>query len=154
METMINQFKIPKYKVHTIVHDSASNMLKGIENSHYNSLPCFTHTTQLALNDCIFDQISVKNIVNKCKNIYSHFNNSYLAMSRLHEIQRGFGHKELVPLNNCPTRWDSTYLMLVRILQLKMVIIAYSSTYDCVKMQPSEWTMIETLSELFDYSTP
>ena len=69
---MVNEFNIPEYKVNSIVHDSASNMVRGIEDSPYNSLPCFTHTSQTALNECIFEQESVKKIVKKCKSVYSH----------------------------------------------------------------------------------
>ena len=49
INSMINYFDIPEHKVHAIVHDSASNMIRGIEVSPYDSLPCFTHTTQTAL---------------------------------------------------------------------------------------------------------
>ena len=84
-------------------------MIKGIEDSHYSSLACFTHTTQLALSDCIFQQISVKNLEQKCKKIHTHFNSSYVAMSRLHVIQTELGNKELVPLNNCPTYRFSSF---------------------------------------------
>ena len=86
IDNMINEYKIPQHKIHSIVHDSASNMIKGIEDSHYSSLACFTHTTQLALSDCIFQQISVKNLEQKCKKIHTHFNSSYVAMSRLLEL--------------------------------------------------------------------
>ena len=68
---MVNEFNIPEYKVNSIVHDSASNMVRGIEDSPYNSLPCFTHTSQTALNECIFEQESVKKIVKKCKSLFS-----------------------------------------------------------------------------------
>ena len=123
---MINEYKIPQHKIHSIVHDSASNMIKGIEDSHYSSLACFTHTTQLALSDCIFQQISVKNLEQKCKKIHTHFNSSYVAMSRLHAIQKELGHKELVPLNNVPTRWDSTFIMFERTLKLKTDLIVFA----------------------------
>ena len=148
IDNMVNEFNIPEYKVNSIVHDSASNMVRGIEDSPYNSLPCFTHTSQTALNECIFEQESVKKIVKKCKSIYAHFNNSYLEMSRLHKVQKELGHKELVPLNDCPTRWDSSFLMLERALELKTGLVLYSSRYDCVEITPSEWTTMDKLADL------
>ena len=150
IDNMINEYKIPKHKIHAIVHDSASNMVKGVKDSQYNSLACFTHTTQLALNDCIFEQPSVKTLEQKCKKIYSHFNTSYVAMSRLHGIQKELGHKELVPLNNNLTRWDSTFIMFERTLQLKTDIIVFTSRYNGlnVEITPHEWITMSKLLEL------
>ena len=56
IDTMIEEYNIPDHKVHCIVHDSTSNMVKGIEDCKFDSLACFTHTTQLALKYCIFKQ--------------------------------------------------------------------------------------------------
>ena len=44
MTDMISEFDIPRYEIHNIVHDNASNMVCGIsENTEYDSLPCFIH---------------------------------------------------------------------------------------------------------------
>ena len=54
IKSMITEFDIPKYKIHNIVHDNCSNMVLGItKTSDYDSLPCYIHTTQLCIDDCI-----------------------------------------------------------------------------------------------------
>ena len=64
---MIEEYHIPDNKVHCIVHDSASNMIKGIDQSKFDALACFTHTNQLALKECIFTQESVKKLQKNAK---------------------------------------------------------------------------------------
>ena len=58
--SMIDEFSLPHYKIHNIVHDNASNMTNAINVlSDFNSLPCFTHTTQLVVNNAVLEQPSV-----------------------------------------------------------------------------------------------
>ena len=146
---MINQYNIPFHKIHSIVHDNASNMVKGIEDSIYDSLPCFIHTLQLALQECIFKQRGVRDVVAKSKNLHTHFSKSHLACNRLHEIQKSFGHPILKVLNDCPTRWDSTFQMIERAVDIKEDIIEYSKVYVCnVQFNTTEWILMEKMSEL------
>ena len=112
---MIDQCNISHYKIHFIVHDNASNMVRGIENSIYDTLPGFIHTLQLVLKECMFQQRGVSDVIAKCKNLHTHFSKSYLASNRLHDIQISFGHPILKVLNNCSTRWDSTFQMVERV---------------------------------------
>ena len=89
-------------------------MVRGIEDSIYDNLPCFIHALQLALKECIFQQRGVSDVIAKCKNLHTHFSKSYLASNRLHDIQISFGHPILKVLNDCSTRWDSTFQMVER----------------------------------------
>ena len=73
---MIDNYKIPKEKIHQIVHDNAANMINGVELTGFSSLSCFLHTTQLGLQDVIFTQPSVEKTIKKCRNIATHFNKS------------------------------------------------------------------------------
>ena len=146
---MIDQYNIPHHTIHSIVHDNASNMVKGIEDSNYDSLPCFIHTMQLALHECIFKQRAVRDIIAKCKNLHTHFSKSYVASNRLHDLQRSSKHAVLKVLNDCPTRWDSTFQMIERAVDIKEDIIEYSEVYKCnVEFHTNDWILMEKISEL------
>lgn len=43
------------YKAKANCDDNGSKMVKGIQESGYESTPCFLRTLQVMLNDCIFD---------------------------------------------------------------------------------------------------
>ena len=149
IDKMISNFNIPTYKIHSIVHDNASNMVKGIGDSNYDSLPCFIHTSQLALDQCIFQQPCVTNLISKCKNLHSHFSKSYSASDKFHDIQRRLNHPVLNVLNECPTRWDSKYLMFQRALQLKVDIAAYACENPCpVEFHNQDWELMAKVTEL------
>jgi len=147
---MIEDFDIPKHKIHCIVHDSASNMVKGIaDQTEFPSLNFFSHITQLALEECIFKQQSVLDIGNNLKSIYSHFNKSYIAMGRLKKIQKQLGHKELVPLNSNSTRWDIYFTMFNRASNIKDLILFASKYNDSfAELTYNDWSLLEKLLQL------
>ena len=54
VNTMIDEFSIPTYKIHNVLHDNASNMTSAIGAlSEFNSLPCFIHTAQLVVDNAV-----------------------------------------------------------------------------------------------------
>ena len=150
MTEMIDEFDIPKYKIHNIVHDNASNMVCGIsENTEYDSLPCFIHTTQLCINDCIMEQKSVSNIISKCRNLASHFSRSIPALHKLQEFQDQLRRPKLRLQTDVVTRWDSKYFMLDRTLEMKMELVLYFSEHQCdYKITQNEWDLMEKLVTL------
>lgn len=70
LQDTIKEYNIPNYKVHVIVRDNAANMAAGVAQAGYDSLPCFLHTLQLVLNDAIFEQRYVKDMMAVIKKNY------------------------------------------------------------------------------------
>jgi hypothetical protein len=50
-------------------------------------LSCFLHTLQLVINDSIFSQRTIKDIIAKCRSIVGHFAHSALACEKLKKLQ-------------------------------------------------------------------
>ena len=46
----IKEWKIDEERVSAIVHDNASNITLAVQNLGWQSVPCFAHTLQLAVN--------------------------------------------------------------------------------------------------------
>ena len=63
IKDIIAEFKISRSKIHLIVRDNAANVVRAIKDTPYDSLSCFLRTLQLMINDCIFDQKMVKDII-------------------------------------------------------------------------------------------
>ena len=94
VEDMIQEFAIPKHKIHQIVHDNASNIVCAIDKtSEFESLPCFIHTTQLVIDDSIFKQATVNNILTKCRSLGSHFSRSPKAYQDLKKNSKKIAQK-------------------------------------------------------------
>ena len=153
LKDMIHDFDIPDKKVHQICHDNASNMVLGVQNTGYASLSCFIHTTQLAIKGSIFNQASVRNVIAKCRNICSHFHRSPKSCQTLHQLQKTLQKKILSVVQDVVTRWNSTYMMLKRMLELKEEMVLYlmdkknSIEYS---LSSDDWELIEKIVELLE----
>ena len=120
INSMIVEFNIPTHKIHNVIHDNASNMtLAMVAMSDFNSLPCFIHTTQLVVNDGVLLQPSVNTIMSKCKKMGMHLSQFIPAAHRLAAIQDELNKKNLKYIQEVSTRWDSEFLSLERVRNMK-----------------------------------
>lgn len=76
---VVNDYKITPCKVHTIVHDNATDMVNGVIDTGFNSISYFLHTNQLVIHDAIFEQRMMKDIFANCRRITGYFNKSSLV---------------------------------------------------------------------------
>src|ERR1044072_5860076 len=86
LHIVLNEYKISN-KIFLVLRVSAANMVGGMRKCGVQSLSCFIRTLQLSVNDSIFSQKAVSNIIANSRKIVSHFNHSPLATSKLTEIQ-------------------------------------------------------------------
>ncbi|XP_018406216.1 PREDICTED: zinc finger BED domain-containing protein 4-like, partial [Cyphomyrmex costatus] len=111
IEKVIKKWHL-KDKVQCIVTDNAQNMINACNLLKIRHLPCFAHTLNLTVND-------------------GYFKKSTVAMDKLREEQRKRNLKQLKPLQEVATRWNSILYMIKRLIAL--------NTEDC---------LIVTLSKL------
>ena len=90
-ESMLSKWTIDYSRCHIVVTDNASNITNAVDLAGLMGSPCFIHTLQLAINDAIFSQQSVSDMIAKAKRIVTHFCHSALGSSRLAEIQDDLG---------------------------------------------------------------
>lgn len=114
-----------QHKLLGIVTDNATNndtlfetMVKA--NSSIGRLRCFGHILNLIVQDAlthIGDAIvSLRDVVKKIKN-------SSQKLSKLEDFCQSCRIKLLCPILDVPTRWNSTYAMIKRALEIRMVRI-------------------------------
>jgi hypothetical protein len=60
-----------------------------------------------------------KQLIAKFQRIVKHFKKSSKSLSILHQIQKKRGEKELNPIQKVKTRWNSTFYMLTRMVEMK-----------------------------------
>lgn len=62
-------------------------MRRGTEDADITSIHCTIHLLQLCVNDAVFDQRVVKDLVAKARRLATHFNYSALATTELKNLQ-------------------------------------------------------------------
>ena len=87
-------------------------------------------------------QRSVSDMLVRCRKIVGHYKHSHLAVERLQDIQRELGLPNHKLMQDEPTRWDSTYYMLERLVEQRRAISVYDTDFelpDC--LHSNEWQL-------------
>ncbi|CAG5052904.1 unnamed protein product [Parnassius apollo] len=105
-------------KCEAITTDNAQTMINAAAKLHIRHIPCFAHTLNLTVSDS-FAVTCLDQILKKCKSIVTFFKMSTLASDKLRAIQRELNKPELKVIQEVPTRWNSAYHMLQRIVTMK-----------------------------------
>ena len=98
------------------VTDNAANMLAGIKEAEWKSLPCFVHTLNLIVQDSIKADSTITLLQTKCRAIVSYFHRSVKAAEKLKTVQEQLSITTTKLIQDVITRWNSTYNMFERIV--------------------------------------
>jgi len=134
---LIDQWNIHIENIVVIVSDNAANIKKAIIEAFGadKHLPCFAHTLNLVPAKIIDEDDVVKDFCAKIKNIVTYFKKSVIAADQLRF------HSNLKLIQSVDTRWNSTYSMLERFIQL-------SEKISCIILQCLTAPPMLTASEL------
>lgn len=113
------EWGINKDNVTAVVTDNAANMVKAIELAFGKKkhIPCFAHTLNLVAEGTMACS-EWQHIVSKTKAIVTWFKQSCIASDELRKATSA----ETKLIQSVPTRWNSTYYMVQRFLELRTVI--------------------------------
>ena len=122
--------------VGVVTTDTAANMLKMMEYLpiQFSHGGCLNHVLQLVIKDELLEKASVKIIIKSCRKICTYANQTVMINQCIVMKQIELGKERRLCLNllqDVTTRWNSTYLMLQRFLDLQPVI--------CSILQEEEW---------------
>lgn len=105
-----------KDKVNVITSDNASNMTVAIEVVGVQKLGCLANTLNLASNKAMSLPL-LQRVLAKVRSVVTFFYKSNIATEVLQEKQLAFQLPKHKLINDCNTRWNSTYQMLKRFLK-------------------------------------
>ena len=87
MVNMLQSWEIAHDKVHVVVSDNASNMIRTMSDASFTHFGCFAHSLQLVIKDSLFVQRALNDIIAVCRSIVGHFHRSSVACHNLKRIQ-------------------------------------------------------------------
>ena len=86
---------------------------------------------------------NVENVIALGRRIVGHFKHSTLAYNRLVEFQKVHQLPEHRLIEDEPTRWSSTFYMLVRLKEQRLALTSYGGQYDITLPTVSQWELID-----------
>ena len=92
-------------------------MVAAIDKMPWRHLPCFAHSLNLAVQSSFARDEKLSSIKQRCKDILSHFHKSVKSSEKLRKVQHQLQHPEHKLIQEVSIRWNSTYLMLERIIE-------------------------------------
>ncbi|KAE9537283.1 hypothetical protein AGLY_006306 [Aphis glycines] len=115
-------------KIITEVSDNGSNIKNAI-NEHLlkHHHPCVAHTLNLSINEAINGNSDINQILKKCRTIVGHFKHSSNATEKLKDFQLQMNLPPLKVKQNVPTRWNSSFIMMERLVNIKTPLSATMS---------------------------
>ena len=131
-------------KVHLGIRDNAANMICAMRMAEITSFGCVSHTLQLVIQDALFTQASVEAVIKKSRRIVTHFKHSEQACRKMEDFQKSCGVPSHKLLQDVETRWNSSYLMLERLVEQKTAVNLFSVQQGGIStLSASEWELAE-----------
>ena len=121
-------FKILKENIACVVTDNASNMDGACRDGNFEHTTCFAHTVQLAVEDGLKIP-TISRALGACRKLVAHFNHSVVSTQALLKKQSDCqdsraNSKPLKLIQDAATRWNSSFLMMKRLLLLRVPLYA------------------------------
>lgn len=117
----------------------------------FNGIPCVAHTLQLVIKDACLNKKEFTALMSKCRRIVGHFKHSSKASKLLKRAQKALSVSEHRLTQDEPTRWNSTYCMMERLLEQRKAVVCVMpdlKSANDLNLTSSEWGLVSSLVEV------
>uniref|UniRef100_A0A3B5QTD9 HAT C-terminal dimerisation domain-containing protein n=1 Tax=Xiphophorus maculatus TaxID=8083 RepID=A0A3B5QTD9_XIPMA len=106
-------------KVTCMVTDSAPNMVASVRELKLRHHICVAHTLNLVVKRELDQHPVLSGLRAKARKLVGYFRSSTTAKEKLKQVQLQLGMQATKLMQEVETRWNSTYLMLQRLVELR-----------------------------------
>ncbi|KAJ8879898.1 hypothetical protein PR048_020518 [Dryococelus australis] len=146
-------------KVKAVVTNSTANMAEAVAKLDVLHVGCSAHLIQLVsliivVDQAILNHPNVRKLLRIANQLVGFFKHSTAGMKALNEAQLSLGQKQKCLLQDEPTRSDSTFTMLQRLVEQKNVIAVVANQFQQVtNLQASEWVLADNVLVILSHFT-
>ena len=151
LKEVISEYKIKDNSIIAIVHDQGSNFQRVghvlEDDKQWKSVNCAAHCLQL----CVIEGFSISAIaqaLGAAKSLVKHFHHSARATEELRKRQESVNQPKRKLINDCKTRWNSTFYMCESLLENRWPISAVLSDESVTKVEHRRLDLTSTQWEL------
>ena len=145
-------------KIVAVVHDEAANIVAATRQLSDSMEPqvCSAHMLQTCLRHAFASSKPVTKLLAEARKIATYFHHSALATSHLAARQTAAHQQPLAVMQDVATRWNSSFYMLKRLLELKLHIIAVladpaltpKAEHRALSLKEKRWSIAEELMKI------
>ncbi|XP_049451338.1 E3 SUMO-protein ligase ZBED1-like isoform X1 [Epinephelus fuscoguttatus] len=150
IDSILRDYHVEWESVLAITTDNATNYVNAVERYlGITDIPCMAHTINLATRKGLAER-SVATTVSHLKAATQHFKHSPTDSYLLESKQKLLGLKPVQLINDCPTRWNSTYDMICRAADQQAAVAAVIMEKKLSRLELSsvEWTLMEKVKDV------
>ena len=131
-------------KIVCALRDGGSNFVAGFNSSGVPSITCLAHSLQCVIHDGVLAQRDVQDLLAAGRRIVGHYKHSNVAFHLLQRIQAQLELKVCALYQDEPTRWNSSYYMLKRLVEQRKVISAANTEAGAsFDLSAAQWKLAE-----------
>ena len=122
LSTVITEWQLDT-KVLGITTDNARNVKNVVNSLKFTHFGCIGHTLQLSISRGL--QLGfVSHVLGRVRKLVEHFHRSTNVMYALRQKQQLLGIPEHALIQQCETRWSSSFAMLERVVEQQQALCA------------------------------
>lgn len=151
LRVCFRKWRIEIGNISAMVTDSAANMKSAVTRLDITSVSCMVHSLQLVVNSGCLKQKSVANVVGTARRLVGHYHHSVLAKKSLTKAQNDLNIPQHCLIQDEPTRWDSTYLMLERLCEQRRALALACQSLSLghgMELTNQDWELAEILLKI------
>lgn len=154
VKAIVEKFAIPATALQCIVHDEAANAVaagkKLTREEGWKSQVCAAHRLQTCIRHAISGSRAIEKVLATARRLVGHFHHSSKSTEVLRSRQVAMGLRKasntLTLVQDVSTRWNSSFLMLDRLLALKLPVLAAvedpaTSCDESMKLKDAHWAL-------------
>ncbi|KAH6947104.1 hypothetical protein HPB50_017086 [Hyalomma asiaticum] len=137
---VIEEWGLPDNIPTFVITHNRRNFVSAVAKSNWSGLLCFARTLQLCINDAKREVASFSQLCVKCRSIVDRYKR--IARAQVMDIQNDMHMAQHEVIQDVPTRWNSKYTIMERLVELRASISVKLCDSDVDYLSSREWKLM------------